>query len=189
MSSLSLSPQQSNERFSVLAVLLLLLLSLLVGWGVKTAVQSDTNPITVGAVTAEVPQNWLTNDGIGDLVLVARNPFALNQRYRIRVIEGNQELAAAAAAANFDFATLNSSFRILEQTPIVVDGRDSYQVRYAYVDDPESGSPQVIEGVDYYFSEPGNVLIISYEAEQSRFDAGFAEFQAFRSTVRLGGGS
>ncbi len=182
MSTISVDQRDSFERYSVILVIAMAVVSLILGGMVKTAVSDQTRTITQNGITAAVPSGWLVQDGTGDLRMVVRNPQSLNTRYRVNVLDGDV-FAVAAADRNKNRAQLDASYRVLDETPIVVNGRDGYKVSYAIVNEPDVGMPSVIEGVDYYFAEGDEVVVVSYEAEETDFSAGFADFQKFRETV------
>ncbi|MCA9920735.1 MAG: hypothetical protein KC421_00110 [Anaerolineales bacterium] len=182
MTAVRSTQNASDERMSMILVLVVAVIALLLGGMVKTAVQDQTRSVTQNGVSAEVPAGWLVQDGTGDLRLVARNPQSLSTRYRVNVLPGG-ELAAAAGNRNADRAGLEQTYRILDESPIVVNGRDGYKVSYAFVDDEGAGMPSVIEGVDYYFADGSEIVVVSFEAEENDFTAGFSQFQQFRESV------
>ncbi|KAA3664655.1 MAG: hypothetical protein DWQ04_04600 [Chloroflexi bacterium] len=182
MSTLSVNERDSFERNSVVLVVVVAVISLILGGMVKTAVSDQTRTVTQNNITAEVPSGWLVQDGTGDLRIVVRNPQSLNTRYRVNVLDGD-DLVVAAADRNETRARLDETYRVLEETPIVVNGRDGYKVSYAIVDAEDVGMPSVIEGVDYYFAEGDEIVVVSYEAEELNYAAGFPYFQQFRETV------
>lgn len=189
MTTMTVQQREKHEQLSMILVLGFALLSLLVGWQVKTAVQNQTRPFSTQTVQAEIPSGWMAQDGAGELALLARNPQALDQRYRVTILSDGGELAAVAAAHNADRRQLEPSYRVLDETPIVVNGRSGYKVSTAFVNAEAEGMPAVIEGVDYYFADGEEVLVISFEADQTEFEAGFDQFQRFLTSVKLGGGS
>jgi len=182
MSTISVDRHDTFERNSVILVILMAVISLILGGMVKTAVSDQTRTVTQNGITAQLPAGWLVQNGTGDLRIVARNPQSLNTRYRVNLLDGD-ELAAAAAQRNENRARLDASYRVLEETPIVVNGRDGYKVSYAFVNAADEGMPSVIEGVDYYFAEGDEIIVVSFEAEKADFAAGFSQFQQFRKTV------
>ncbi len=179
---------QKRERLSALLVILLTLLALLLGWAVKTAVTNQTQSFASQGITAEPPAGWLVQEGAGEFVMLARNPAALDQRYRILMLPGGGELTAVAAQRNQNRGRMDDSYTVLEQTPIVADGRDGYKVSYALVNTDTGRLPTIIEGVDYYFSMDNKIVVVSFEAEQADYAANFAQFQDFRASVAYEGG-
>jgi len=174
---------QSKERQSALLVILTALVALGFGWGVKTAVANQTRPFTRHGISAEVPAGWLIQEGTGELLLVARNPADMDQRYRIQLLDGNSDLSLLANQQSQNRARLESTFIVLDETTIVADGRDGYKVTSAWVNTPSGQMPIIIEVVDYYFPIDNQVLVISLESAQTKFTDAFAHFQKFRASV------
>jgi hypothetical protein len=183
MSTMTIAQKTVYERNSFLLVLVITFIAMALGWGVKTAVQDQTRSFSSQGVTAELPAGWLVQEGTGDLIFVARNPQAMDQRYRVQLFAGDTDLANAASSQNDGRSQRDDSFRVLDETPIVVDGQDGYKVSYAYIDAEESGMPSVIEGVDYYFPSGDATLLISFESDHEDFAETFAQFQQFRASV------
>lgn len=183
MSHMMMTQPKNDERLPTLLVIGVVLAALLLGWVIKENVTGQGRPFSQNGVSGELPAGWLTQDGTGDLLLVARNPQAPDERYRINRLTPNTDLAALAAVQNGERARLEPTFRVVEETPIVVNGRDGYKVSYAYIDDSGTGMPAVIEGVDYYFLEGDAVLVISLEAAHENFAEAFPRFQTFRDAV------
>jgi len=180
---------QTKERQSALLVILMALIALGLGWGVKTAVANQTRPFAKQGISAQVPAGWLVQEGAGELLLVARNPAAMSHRYRIQLLsEDAADLSALANRRNENRARLEPTFTTLDETAIVADGRDGYKVSYAWVNSqtgqmPTGRMPAIIKGVDYYFPVENGVMVISLEADQTDFADAFSRFQRFRASV------
>lgn len=188
MTTIAPSTKQREERLSALFVIAVALIAILLGAVVKNSAQNQTRPFRGGGVAADLPVGWLVQEGTGDLVLVARNTQSLDQLYRVNLLPDGA-LSEAATHQNEMRAGMDDSFRVVEETPIIVRGRDGYRVRYAFVDDNQVDIPTVIEGVSYYFQDTNGVLVLSYEAESNTFEDGVPLFQQFRASVTPEGGS
>ena len=180
--------QLAHERRSAILMIILLLVSLLIGWQVKTAVQNATRTINHSDFTADVPDGWLVQDGSGDLVFVARNPQALDELYRISRVPAEDDLAVLAENRNLARARLDETYRVLEASPIVFAGQDAYKVSFARADADSPGMPHVIEGIDYYFIEGNEVVILSLESQSEAFAEALPYFQKFVQSVSYSGG-
>ncbi|MBK7894133.1 MAG: hypothetical protein WAS33_17740 [Candidatus Promineifilaceae bacterium] len=178
----------AQERRSALLVVALVLLSLLLGWGVKTAVQNATRPIEIGSFTADVPDGWLVQEGAGDLLFVVRNPQALNELYRVSQLPIAPDLAALAENRNLARTRLDDTYRVLAAEPIVFAGQDGYKVSFARVDLASPGLPHVIEGLDYYFPASEQVTVLSLEAQSDHFAEALPGFQSFVQSIRHSSG-
>ena len=183
-------PQENlaQERRSALLTIGLLLISLLLGWQVKTAVQNATRTVERDGFTAEIPDGWLVQDGAGDLVFVARNPLALDHLYRVSQVAAADDLVLLAENRNLERGRLDETFRILAAEPIVFAGQDAYKVSFARADIDSPGLPHVVEGVDYYFTEGDQVTVLSLEAQTDLFADVLPAFQNFVQSVHYTAG-
>lgn len=178
----------AQERRSALITILLVVVALLLGWWVKTAVQNATRTVELGGYTAAVPDGWLVQEGAGDLVFVARNPQALDELYRLSRLPAATDLAAVAENRSLSRAQLDDTFRVLAASPIVFAGQDAYKVSFARADVDSPGLPNVIEGMDYYFALDDQVMVLSLEAKAATFADAVSAFQRFVQSVSYHGG-
>lgn len=178
-------PQErlTHERRSALLTVVLLLLSLIIGWQVKTAVQNATRAIEQAGFTAQIPAGWLVQEGAGEFVFLARNPLALDELYRVSQVQASDDLALVAENRNLTRARLDDTFRVLTAEPIVFAGQDGYKVSFARVDLDSPGVPHVVEGLDYYFVQADQVMVLSLEAHSEHFAEALPAFQQFAQSV------
>ncbi|VAW32543.1 hypothetical protein MNBD_CHLOROFLEXI01-1178 [hydrothermal vent metagenome] len=175
--------QLARERRSAILMGLLLLISLLIGWQVKTAVQNATRPIALNGFTAAIPNGWLLQEGTGDLLFVARNPQALDQLYRVSRESAGGGLEAMAINRNVARAQLDETYRVLDASPIVFNGQDGYKVSFARADFDSPGMPHIIEGIDYYFVFGDQIAILSLESKADTVADALPYFQKFVQSV------
>jgi hypothetical protein len=173
----------AHERRSAILMIILLLVCLLLGWLVKTAVQNGTRSVEHSGFTAAVPAGWLVQDGTGDFIFIARNPQALDQLYRVSQLPAESDLAVLAENRNLTRTRLDNTFRVLEASPIVFAGKDAYKVSFARVDAVSPGMPTVIEGIDYYFAQGDQVMVLSLESHNETFAEALPNFQKFVQSV------
>lgn len=180
--------QIARERRSAVLMIILLLLSLWLGWQVKTAVQNATRTVERSGFTAAIPNGWLLQEGTGDLLFVARNPQELNQLYRVSQVSAEGEIEAIAANRNLERTRLDKTYRILEASPIVFAGQDVYKVSFARADVASPGMPHIVEGVDYYLPFGDQIAILSLESKAETFAEALPYFQSFVQSVTYQGG-
>ena len=176
-------PQLTQERRSAVLTILLLLAALLLGWQVKTAVQNATRTHEQSGFTAEIPAGWLVQQGAGDFIFLARNPLALNELYRVSLVPVVSDLDVLAENRNLARAQIDNTYRVITAEPIVFAGQDGYKVSFARVDLDSPGVPHVIEGLDYYFVQADEVMVLSLEAHSETFAAALPAFQQFTQSV------
>jgi hypothetical protein len=184
MTTVAISQEQSShERRSAILMGVLLLISLLLGWQVKTAVQSTTRAVDLGGFNAAIPYGWLLQEGAGDLVFVARNPQDLDQLYRLSQVAAAGGVEAMAVDRNVIRTQLDETYRVLDASPIVFSGQDGYKVSFARADFDSPGMPRIIEGIDYYFVFGDQIAILSLESKTETFADAVPYFQNFVQSV------
>ena len=176
-------PQLAHERRSAVLTTVLVLVCLLLGWQVKTAVQNATRPVQFRSFTADVPDGWLVQEGVGDLVFVARNPLSLDQLYRVSQLPAATELDVLVENRNLARTRLDNTYRVLAASPVVFAGQDAYKVSFARADIGSPGLPHAIEGLDYYFVQADQVMVVSLEAHGDTFADVLTGFQQFVQSV------
>jgi len=72
---------------------------------------------------------------------------------------------------------------VISAEPIVFAGQDGYKVSFARVDLDSPGVPHVIEGLDYYFVQADEVMVLSLEAHSEHFAGALPAFQQFAQSV------
>ncbi|GJM42528.1 MAG: hypothetical protein DHS20C20_28100 [Ardenticatenaceae bacterium] len=175
--------QLGHERRSAALVTALLLVCLLLGWLVKTTIQNDTRSVEYGDFTAAVPAGWLVQEGAGDLIFIVRNPQAFDQLYRVTQLPAAADLELVAENRNLARTRLDSTFRVLESSPVVFAGQDAYKVSFARADVDSPGMPTIIEGIDYYFAQNDQVMVLSLESQDETFAEAVPNFQTFVQSV------
>jgi hypothetical protein len=174
-----------QELVSILIVAGLAIVGILLTLGLRTAVTSGSTSVSAGGVTASVPGSWRIAVGAGDVAFVASNPSDLDQRYLVRVVDGQgaqlRDIAARESAAK---AGLKASLVLLETRDIMVGGAAGVSVQYAFVS-TSAGSPILIKGEDIYLVSGAKVLDLAYEAPADGYDAGLDTFHAFVGSAKV----
>ena len=167
---------RNTSNLSVWFVVAATSLALILGWGLKSFVEGGTRTVSEGGLTAAVPSGWIVNvnrDGplstehsAAGLVFSSWNPLDPGTRYHLSLLPGGDQvdMASTAAIRNLSRAQNLTAYRVLEQTPVTLKGRDGYRVSFAYVDASDPGAvPVVYQGVDYYFAEGDQVIVATLE--------------------------
>ena len=188
MTTYSGAEQNAHEQRSAVLVIILTLIALFAGWGVKSVVTGATNTLVHDNVTVEAPAGWLVQDGAGELVMVIRNPGALDELYRVSLLPGAADLETVANERYFFRSQQEALFEVLEMTPIVFDGRDGFKASYAFADGENPGQPIIVEGVEYYFPQGDTLLVVSFEADSDAFAADLPAFQQFLRSITVDNG-
>ena len=175
--------EKIHDYLSPIAVIIVTLIALLFGWGLKNGVESRARLVQIDNVSAAVPLGWLVQEGAGDLAFQARNTNAPSQLYNVRVLPPTGDLAGLAQSQSLLRGRLTETYRVLDETRVIFGGQNGYKVHYAYVNVRGTGMPAIIEGTAYYLPSGGKTLITSYENNEAMYANGFPQFQRFLDTV------
>lgn len=195
MSAQTMTMRSNTQTWLVFAVTAI---ALLIGWGLMRFTLGQTRAVDVEGVSAAVPAGWTVEQPqtgplaggpeVAGLVFTARDPLTPGTRYLVSSLPAapDTDLASTAAVRNLQRAQDNTAYRVLDQTPINLSGREGYRVTFAYVDASQADqAPVVYQGVDYYFAEGDRTLVISLETRDSLEDA-LPAFRDFAAGVGLG---
>lgn len=202
--------EQTRRQASTLTTVITVL-ALLLGWGLKMYVEGQTRPVSVQGFTAQVPAGWIVreNDPTSNvaasddpfqmehpdsgqspnLIFTAWNPLHPERHYSVSLYPGGDTstFPATAAVRTLNRGTTLKLYRVLEETPILVNDRDGYKVTFAYVDPGESNEiPTVIQGVDYYFIQGEQTLVFTLEIDSGDPADHLTDFLQFVETVEIG---
>lgn len=174
-----------TSRWSTWAVLAATLLALGLGWLVKGNAEHQTRLVIGDSLSMAVPADWLVTADEGTL-FTAWSVVAPERRCYAWRLPRTPELSLAnlASQRNLQRGLELDNYRVLEQTPILVNDLEGYKVTFAYVNgaDPVA-APRVIQGVDYFFPVDNDVMGVTFEDEAGRFAASTPLFQRLLVTV------
>lgn len=182
------TPSRPQTRLSTALVIAITLLALVLGWLVRLRVERAARVVMTGGVSIEVPTDWVITAGESEQLFVCWNVLAPEHRCSAALLPlaAEADLPALASQRQFQRGAGLTSFRVLDQTPVVVNGRDGYKVTYAYVDPRAVGQlPLVIEGAEYYFKLDGQAVVISFEDDAATFQSSAADFQRMLGSLTL----
>ncbi len=201
------------EHLSVVAVAATTLLAIAFGWQLRGVVTEATREVEVGWLRCNVPADWLVQEGIGDLVLVARSPARELPRYTVSKLRTAGPLPELAELRIAERQRSLSSFEVVGVESVVEGERRVHRVRYTYVDASDEGLMTVVDGVDEYFvllddALPGDliaedafpedaatddapaddlvggaVLVASLETDAGRLDEAIGSFRRFVDSI------
>lgn len=183
-----LSQKKNTGSLSALIVAVLTLLALLLGWVLKTSVESQVKVEQHVGVTAQFPAGWMVERGLvtEKMVFNGNDPFdqALSYTVSLIPIAAGSPITDLVGLRNLERGQQLDSYRVLDQNAVLLMGKDAYKVHFAYVDPLEQGQiPRVIEGVDYYFLNQPKSMVVTLEEETSLFDDALPRFMKFLGTV------
>lgn len=181
----SLRGEWNDDARQLVAVLLVALIALVIGYGVETMATTSTRNVTAGSVTASIPTNWIYQPGAQDLLFTAVDPRNPGQRYSVtRPAVGGSDASAIATTTIAAKSQLLTDFQVLGRSTTSINGKDAPSVTYTYVSTRNGQMPQVIEGRDLFIQGATGVLIVSLESPAKSFDNALDTFVRFAASVR-----
>ena len=188
-------------------VVAVVVVALLIGWMLKSLVESRTVTFSSSALSLNYPATWFreVNPDDGDVILGVTDlgfgsPYG--SRVTVRTIEALPRLArmddeASAAAAAVTAWTFQRSqdldgYRVLSTGSAELDGHRGVRINYAYVSDPiaspyRKALPVVVEAVDYLFPVGDQTIVITTAAAGTQFEQESQRFATILSSVDFGG--
>lgn len=179
--------------WSVMIALAITLVALGGGYMLWQSVHAPSEVVEQAGISAAIPSGWLVQKGIAgeERIMTAANPLQPHLAYQILRYPLGEGMAVADVVGNrnLERALKLSSYRVLDQIDVVIGGRNASKVHFAYVDASAIASvPVVLEGVDYYFYQPGEVIVVSMEDASEKYTESLPRFQDFVSTVSFSAG-
>jgi hypothetical protein len=180
--------KMSQSSLSVWIVSGITILALLLGWALKSSVESRSSSIESAGVKAQAPAGWVVTNGLvsQQMVFTTRDPFSSNLSYTASLVPSTADMKPSDLAFTFNLQRAKdaSLFRVLDQGAVKVNGKDAYRVHYTYVDPKDQGAlPVVVEGVEYIYSMQPKALVVALEEESSQFENALPSFMRFLGTV------
>jgi hypothetical protein len=182
---LGIRREWNEDTRQFLAVMLVAIVSLVIGYGVREWATGQTRAITVGSVSAAVPASWVIQQGSQDLLFTAADPRNPGQRYSVtQPTDLGSDPNTVANATVAGKSQVLSEFQVLNRGTATVNGKSVPAVTYTYITTRNGAVPQVIEGRDLFIPAEGSVLIVTLETPARVFDAALDQFNRFAASVR-----
>ena len=185
--------RSSGERISDLAVIVVAAVALMAGAWLKSSVEARATTFSSGEIAAQVPAGWLRATSARGEVLRVSHP-ASSGFATTYVIETEPVTREATAEGIVGLLSLRraqqwTAYRVLDQQPVTVDGRDAYRVSFVYVEsDPNltrADLPSVVRGEDYVFIQGVRAIVVSYRADSDGYDVEHERFEQFLISVKF----
>ncbi|HEY9076209.1 MAG TPA: hypothetical protein VIO61_06680 [Anaerolineaceae bacterium] len=169
------------------------LIALMLGLILMQAAMNQSRSLTRAGVTANIPSGWILRQGVAqeELIYSASDPTSPYLKYSVSLVPAvpGGTVMDSVPPVNLNRGRALNAYKVLAQTPAVARGKDTFKVDFAYVQTNDSTSlPVVVRGVDYYFAEGDQVLLITLEEESGLFNAALPGFLRFVESVRYAPG-
>jgi hypothetical protein len=182
-----------GDRFAEISVLLLTLVALAAGWLLKTNIENRSQAFTSGKISAQTPAGWLTFNPVGNEVLhvADRTAGGFGTTYLIeqQTVAADTQAGQITGMLTLERGNSLTGYRVLGQQEVLVQGHKASEIDYVYVESAANLSravmPAVVKAKDYVFVNGGQVVIVSYCADQSVFDMDLGRFYRFLVSVKF----
>ncbi len=191
--------QTGEELFlSTTLVILVTIAALALGALVMSSARNRTRRIEHQGILAQVPAGWpvsrtsqssgmIRSDPIEHgLIFSASDPLDPHLKYSVHRLPAASDMSMETVASARDLRRgrdLNL-YRVTGATPVAVADREGYRVSFAYVKPGSPGDvPTVVNGLDYYFENQTDVLLVSLEAEKGGLQDALPRFLNFVRSV------
>jgi hypothetical protein len=182
---LGIRREWNEDTRQFLAVMLVALVALVLGWGAREWATGQTRTITVGSVSAAIPSFWVVQQGSQDLLFTAADPRNPGQRYSVtQPTDLGSDPNTVANATVAGKSQVLSEFQVLNRGTSTVNGMTVPAVTYTYITTRNGAVPQVIEGRDLFIPASGSVLIVTLESPSRGFEAALDRFNTFAASVK-----
>lgn len=180
-------------------------IALLLGWLLKSWVESRTTTFSNSDLTLSYPATWLRELGepqqgvlftaqdvrSGSLYATHLSVWVADALPQVRQ-ENVDPTLSAVTAWTFQRGQELEGYRVLGTEAARVDNIDGVRIDYAYVSDPIASPyrralPVVVEAVDYLLPYQGKLYVITLAADASRFEQEAGQFEGLLRRVDFAG--
>jgi hypothetical protein len=173
----------NDDARQLVAVIVVAVIALALGYGVRSVATSATHTVSVGNVSASIPTTWIFQPGAQSLLFTAVDPRNPGQRYSV-TRPGGTDLATVSDTSVAAKSQVLTEFQLVGRETVSINGTNSPSVTYVYVTSRNGGIPQVIEGRDIFLPGTGGVLVVSLESPTKSFDNAQDTFLRFAASVK-----
>jgi hypothetical protein len=175
-----------RDRYAELLVVAVVIVSLLIGWGVKAGADARVVHIEDTGFGASYGYNWVREQPKPPEVLRIADPES-GARFQTTItvskLENAGPIQQVAASLNQERAGNRQLYQILGGETIQWRGRETYRNNYAYVYVSPGllnpVVPAVLHGVDYVFQHGSATYVITCLADERVYDQALVQFERF----------
>ncbi len=183
-----------RDRWADGAVIALVAVALLLGLWLRQSTLYRTEAFTLGdaGLTGRVFSGWVRRTGI-DPLLSIRNPlsgsFNTVLELRSRALADTTDSTLVLDALALERAPAVEAYKTLKTTPVMVHGKPAMQRTFTYVvvdhNPYVERLPVVVRGVDVALRDKGRVIVVTYLADGTTFEADYGYFRRFIDNLKI----
>jgi hypothetical protein len=189
-------PQAGEEQRAALWVIATVAVAILLGWLLKTGVESRSQAANVaGGISFSYPAGWVvgkTGEGVLFTASDPRSPTSFRSTVSMRTRNLPQGLALIDAAASLALSQSQAlpEFSDLGSEQATLAGRPALRLNYAYVAPAPAGAgramlPTVVRATDTLVALGNQILVISTASDADYHQTYQGRFDAFLRSVKL----
>ena len=178
----------NKSSYSAWIISIVTVVALLLGWGLKTAVENKSQVVEHNGIRASIPENWAVDKGllIEEKVCSASDPLSAFPVYTVKLLPSSEAVTLSDIAFNLNLERGQQliSYSVLEQNLVRFAGQEVYRLHFAYVKANEQNEkPIVVEGLDYIFPTLPKALVVTLEDDSRQYQDALPRFKNFVKNV------
>jgi hypothetical protein len=183
-----------SDRLSAILVIVMAALAITSGLILRqrATARTWTYVSQEAGIEATYPAGWLVDEEDASYVARLRDPAArpFKTQYRIAIVPagGQTSIRNVLDGLTFQRSTDLAAYRVLNVAPVEINGAEYTQMNFAFVEaDPNpfvQRLPVVVLGRDIVIRDGDRVIVVTYMAEENRFDDDLDGFDRFFSSLR-----
>lgn len=175
-----------DDARQLVAVLIVAIVAVLLGLGLRSVSERSTSSVSVQDVSASVPSGWVFREGVGDtlfLVYDPRNPDVQYLVSRPRDVAADTTIRQVADRTVAARSAVLTAFEVLEREEAAAGAPGDERVRSTWAR-VRPGLPVTgMEGLDLVRAGASGPLVITLEGPSGDFDDALAGFERFAVSV------
>lgn len=183
-----------SDRLSSILVIIMAVLALTLGLLLRQRASARTWSYVSqqAGIEATYPAGWLVDEEDISYIARLRDPTArpFNTQYQIATVPagGQTSIRNVLDGLTIQRSTDLSAYRVLSVESVEINGEEYTQMNFAFVEaDPNpfvQRLPVVVLGRDIVIRDGDRVIVVTYMAEENRFDDDLDGFERFFSSLR-----
>lgn len=177
------------DRWSSLAVVLVTIVALALGWALKASAEGRTTVTEAGGLRIAYPAGWVKTSAEAPIILqveklVSPARTTLTLQRRPVTAEAASPLSSVHQALTLERGRTWTAYRVLSVEPSsAVPGRDALEVTFAFVEtNPNpflTAAPVVMLGQEYLFAVDQSVQVVTVTAAETNLSRAARDLRTF----------
>lgn len=175
-----------DDTRQLIAVVVMAAVALAAGAVLSLWATGQSRTVEEQGVSAVISSDWIAQQGVGDVILIAYDPQDPSLRYSV------SRARASAGAAPGQVADMRitarsgvlPAFSVLDRGTTSVGGQPAEQVTFTYAGERDGRPVLSMEGRDLVLTSGTTPLVITLESPSDTFDSALPDFERFAASVK-----